>query len=87
MLLWGMGVGLARQECADAARGGARALARGEAPEAVRALVLAAAPRGATVEFSRDGDLHRVAVAARSPGPNGLAFPVVARASAQVEPT
>ncbi|NJP67457.1 TadE family type IV pilus minor pilin [Streptomyces spiramenti] len=87
MLLWGVGVGLARQECADAARGGARALARGETPEAARELALAIAPRGAEVEFSHDGELHRVVVAARSPGPDGLALTVAARASAHVEPT
>ncbi|NJQ07144.1 hypothetical protein HCN56_16525 [Streptomyces lonarensis] len=87
MLLWGVGVGLARQECADAARGGARALARGETTEAARELALAIAPRGAVVEFTREGELHRVVVAARSRGPNALALPVAAGASAQVEPS
>jgi len=62
--------------CLDAARSGARELARGEDPGVVRALVAERAPEGAVIRFVRlDGDLVEVQVhdqAALWPGGPGL---------------
>jgi Flp pilus assembly protein TadG len=48
--------------CVDAARTGARAAARGEADEAVRAAVAAAAPHGAQTTIDKSGGYVRVAI-------------------------
>ena len=65
------GVDLIR--CTDAARVGARAAARGDAPQQVRALVLAAAPDGATVTVTDRGQAQvEVTVRSRPRGPVGL---------------
>ncbi|WP_103528932.1 TadE family type IV pilus minor pilin [Streptomyces sp. SM12] len=87
MVLWGVAAGMVRQECADAARAGARALARGEPASDVRTLALAVAPSGARVRLSQDGELHRVRVEATSWGPNAISLSVAADAVAQVEPS
>ena len=52
----------AQLACTDAARVGARALARGEHDDRARALALTAAPRGADVHLSEDGTTARVTV-------------------------
>ncbi|MGW8438907.1 TadE family type IV pilus minor pilin [Nocardiopsis sp. NPDC055879] len=55
----------AQLSCADAARIGARALARGESPERARALAMEAAPNGAHIDLTTDDDMARVTVRAR----------------------
>jgi hypothetical protein len=69
-VLWAVGAVTAQLRCVDAARAGARALARGEPPGASQAAAAAAAPRGAVVSMDRDGDMVRVRVesVARPPG-------------------
>ncbi len=47
-----LGAVAAQVRCVDAARAGARAAARGEPPDVVRAAVEATAPRGAEVSVS-----------------------------------
>ncbi|WP_344107433.1 TadE family type IV pilus minor pilin [Nocardiopsis rhodophaea] len=66
-----LGVGLAAVQavtvqlaCVDAARIGARALARGESEDAVAAVIASVAPDGADAELSQDGGFARVAVSA-----------------------
>ncbi|MFI7243238.1 TadE family type IV pilus minor pilin [Streptomyces qinglanensis] len=71
-LLWGLMAAVARIQCVDAARAGARAAARGEPAEDVRRAARAAAPPGARVETAREGELVRVAVRARTVGPGPL---------------
>lgn len=74
--LWAIGVVGAQLQCVDAARAGARAAARGETVDAVRALVLRVAPKGADVEVSVGPEVTRVDVSAsvqplgRSPLPS-----------------
>ncbi|MBB6174161.1 Flp pilus assembly protein TadG [Nocardiopsis mwathae] len=51
-------------ECVDAARLGARALAKGESESTVLALVTGAAPEAADVALSADGGFARVVVTA-----------------------
>ncbi|MGP3987777.1 TadE family type IV pilus minor pilin [Streptomyces sp. 3N207] len=72
-LLWGLMASVARIQCVDAARAGARAAARGEPGNAVAQAVRSAAPPGARVEMTREGELVRVAVRARTVGPGPLA--------------
>ncbi|MFE1170009.1 TadE family type IV pilus minor pilin [Nocardiopsis sp. NPDC058789] len=62
--LGGIAAAEARLSCADAARIGARALARGEPPERARSLALSAAPEEAGVEFSEADGTARVTVRA-----------------------
>lgn len=65
------GVDLIR--CTDAARVGARAAARGDDPQQVRALVLEAAPDGATVTVADRGQAQvEVTVRSRPRGPVGV---------------
>ena len=52
----------AQLACADAARVGARALARGEGPEHARELALSVAPDSAEAELADDGATARVTV-------------------------
>ncbi|KJK59510.1 TadE family type IV pilus minor pilin [Saccharothrix sp. ST-888] len=80
MLMWGVVAAAAQIRCVDAARIGARAAARGDANAA--ALARAAAPTGAVVQISRDGETVRVAVDAPCPGPGRLASALTARLSA-----
>ncbi|MEE2039769.1 TadE family type IV pilus minor pilin [Nocardiopsis sp. CT-R113] len=73
----------AQLACADAARVGARALARGEHDDRARTLALTAAPRDADVHLSEDGDTARVTVRAELRlGP--IASPLVVDGSAAV---
>jgi Flp pilus assembly protein TadG len=78
----------AQLRCVDAAREGARAAARGEAPAAVTELVRRVAPAGAVVDVTLDGDEVRVTVSAPvAPlGPVPLQVPVAAEAAGLLEP-
>ncbi|WP_037574654.1 TadE family type IV pilus minor pilin [Phaeacidiphilus oryzae] len=67
-LLYGVLAASAQLRCVDAAREGARAMARGDTREAALAVARAAAPAGAEVAVSRSGTLVRVAVSARPAG-------------------
>lgn len=77
---WGLGAVTAQLRCVDAAREAARALARGEQPQAARAVASAAAPPEATVEVDTSGGLVTVRVRApvRLPGPAGGLWPGLA---------
>jgi Flp pilus assembly protein TadG len=78
----------AQLKCVDAARDGARAVARGESADAVRRLAGAAGPPDAEVSIARDADSARVAVSARVGGLARL-VPVVrvhAQSVAALEP-
>jgi Flp pilus assembly protein TadG len=86
MLLWGLGAVGTQLRCADAARAGARAAARGEAATAVVEVARSAAPAGARVRIVRDGGLYRVRVVARALGPGPLAVRVSREAVARAEP-
>jgi hypothetical protein len=82
-LLWGVMAAAAQIQCVDAARAGARAAARSEPAAAVRTAALSAAPRGAEVSLTREGDVVRVRVTARSLGPGPLAGALSADLDAQ----
>ncbi|MFH9661684.1 TadE family type IV pilus minor pilin [Streptomyces sp. NPDC017248] len=86
-LVWGLLVVAARIECVDAARAGARAAARQDPAESVVTLTRQAAPRGARVTVTREGDRVRVAVVARPPMLTGLPFEVREEAVALAEDT
>lgn len=62
--LWAIVAVGAHLQCVDAARAGARAAARGEAIDEVRALVSRVAPDGADVEVSVGPEVTRVDVSA-----------------------
>lgn len=87
MLLWGLSAAAGTIQAVDGARAGARAAARGEPPGVVRDVARAVAPRGAEVELSRDGELVRVRVTARTAGPGALSLPLEAEAVALDEGT
>lgn len=78
----------AQLRCVDAAREGARAAARGDDAATVAAIVGSAAPDGAAVSSTRDGDTVRVAVVAvvAPLGPVPLRVEVSAEAAARLEP-
>ena len=77
-------LGLDQVRCLDAAREGARLLARGDAPGPVREAVLRAAPDGARVDIEVGEASVRVTVSA--PRPAGLdAWPGVPSAAAAAE--
>ncbi|MEO3861228.1 TadE family type IV pilus minor pilin [Acrocarpospora sp. B8E8] len=87
--LWAVAVVCAQLECVDAARAGARAAARGESVDAVRAVVLRWAPEGAQATVAVHGDLARVEVIAKIRPVAGLLvrpFTVSATASSAAEP-
>lgn len=71
VMLWAVGLAGSSMVCADAARAGARAAARGESPDVVAALVRRLAPAGATVATNRAGAAVsvRVTIRSRIPGP------------------
>jgi Flp pilus assembly protein TadG len=63
--VWMVGVVVANIRCVDAARDVARAVARGESPEAAQQIGLRAAPLGAAVSIIRDGSDVRVVVSSK----------------------
>ncbi|MGH3326982.1 MAG: TadE family type IV pilus minor pilin [Streptomycetales bacterium] len=71
VVLWGVAAAGAQLRCIDAARAGARAVARGEDPDSSRAAAAAAAPAGANIRIHSSDALVRVMVTARvgPPGP------------------
>ncbi|MFC7308395.1 TadE family type IV pilus minor pilin [Streptomyces monticola] len=84
-LLWALMTAAAQIQCVDAARAGARAAARQEPAGATVAAAEQAAPDGARIAVRREGDLVRVAVVARSPGPGAFALELRAEAVALAE--
>jgi hypothetical protein len=68
LALAGLDVGIAQVRCVDAARIGARLLARGEPAGAALAEVRAAAPRGADVDVEVTAERVGVTVTAAPPG-------------------
>ncbi|MEV6739175.1 TadE family type IV pilus minor pilin [Streptomyces sp. NPDC051104] len=76
-LVWALLAASAQIRCVDAARAGARAAARQEPPGVVRDTTGQAAPDGARITVSRQGDLVRVLVVAHPPGPD--VFPLELR--------
>ncbi|WP_405919913.1 TadE family type IV pilus minor pilin [Streptomyces longwoodensis] len=84
-LVWGLLVAAAQIQCVDAARAGARAAARQEAPDAVVEMARSAAPEDAEVTVGREGDQVRVVVVARPPLLRGLPFEVREEAVAVAE--
>ncbi|MFD3538913.1 TadE family type IV pilus minor pilin [Streptomyces sp. NPDC058662] len=85
LLVWALMAAAAQIRCVDAARAGARAAARSEPAEVALAAARQAAPAGAEVELERAGDLWRVRVTARAPGPAALPLRIGARAVALAE--
>ncbi|MEU3369384.1 TadE family type IV pilus minor pilin [Streptomyces sp. NPDC006711] len=84
-LLWALTAASSEIRCVDAARAGARSVARSE-PEAVAvAAAREAAPKGATVTVRRTGDMWRVRVESATPGPRRLALTLSAEAAALAE--
>lgn len=81
-LVWALLTASAQIQCVDAARAGARAMARQDPGSAAVAAARQAAPRGAAVAVRRDGDLVRVEVAANAPGPGALGLGLRVRAEA-----
>ena len=65
-----MAIGIDQIRCADGARLAARAAARGDTVEAIRAAGLRNAPDRASVDVA-DGDLVQVTVTSPVPGPFG----------------
>ncbi|CAL9486047.1 TadE family type IV pilus minor pilin [Streptomyces sp. enrichment culture] len=86
-LLWGLVAAAAQIQCVDAARAGARAVARSEPEAAAVAAAREAAPDGARVAVERAGDLWRVRVEAPAPGPASWALTLHAEAAALAEDT
>ncbi|GHC72998.1 TadE family type IV pilus minor pilin [Streptomyces flavofungini] len=81
-LVWALLAASAQIQCVDAARAGARAMARQDPRGTAIAAARQAAPRGASVTVSRDGDLVRVEVVAEAPGPRALGLGLRLRAEA-----
>ncbi|WP_307813424.1 TadE family type IV pilus minor pilin [Streptomyces sp. N35] len=86
-LVWALMTAAAQLQCVDAARAGARAAARQESASATVRAAQQAAPDGAQVDVSREGDLVRVTVSATSPGPDALALSLRTSAVALAEET
>ena len=87
--LWGVSAAAAEVACVDAARAGARAAARGEPEDEVRAAVRRAAPTGARVSMSHDATTTRVVVQADIRPPIAALFPALrlrAQSIAATEP-
>ncbi|MGW0841032.1 TadE family type IV pilus minor pilin [Streptomyces sp. NPDC002787] len=86
-LVWALFAACAQIQVVDAARAGARAAARQDPPATVMAAARQTAPDGAEVSVSRKGDLVRVVVSARAPGPGGLGLDLSHTAVALAEET
>lgn len=82
-------LGLTQVRCVDAARLGARLVARAEPQSVVLGEVRSAAPNGAAVVLGRSGDHGSVTVTARAPGVlrylGGVVDPPRATAVARLE--
>lgn len=65
LVVWLAAAATAQLQCVDAARVGARAVARGEDPALIRANALRASPPGAVVDIGAAGDLVSVSVRAQ----------------------
>jgi Flp pilus assembly protein TadG len=87
MLLAGAAAGVTQLRLEEAARAGARALARGESPAAVDGIVRTLAGASATAAVADEGEWLSVTVADRVGGPLGSTVPwtLTARASARSE--
>ncbi|WP_336212139.1 TadE family type IV pilus minor pilin [Nonomuraea sp. LPB2021202275-12-8] len=87
--LWAIQAVAVQLECVDAARAAARAAARGEPLDQVRALVRSATRPEAQIEMSRDPEETRIEVSVEVRPPWGPALPAVrvtASATAATEP-
>ncbi|WP_306188694.1 MULTISPECIES: TadE family type IV pilus minor pilin [unclassified Streptomyces] len=84
-LVWGLLVVLAQIQCVDAARVGARAAARQDPDGAVTRVAREAAPHGARVTVTRQGEYVRVVVVAEPPGMGALPFHLREEAVAETE--
>ncbi|MFI6287383.1 TadE family type IV pilus minor pilin [Streptomyces sp. NPDC051018] len=84
-LVWALTAASAQIRCVDAARAGARAMARSEPRESAVAVARSAAPEGARIAVRREGDLWLVRVEAPTPGPGALALTLTAEAAAHTE--
>ncbi|MFB4289166.1 TadE family type IV pilus minor pilin [Nonomuraea sp. ATR24] len=87
--LWAIHAVTVHLECVDAARTAARAAARGEPLDQVRALVHSAVRPSALVDITRNADQTsvKISVDVRPPwGPALPAVPVTASATAATEP-
>ncbi|YCP99190.1 pilus assembly protein [Arthrobacter sp. R4-81] len=87
MLLAGSAAGLTQLRLEEAARAGARALARGEDPEAIEGIVRQVAGSSASAAISADGEWLSVIVSGRSGGSAGSLVPwtLSAKATAKGE--
>jgi hypothetical protein len=87
MLLAGSAAGLTQLRLEEAARAGARALARGEDPGAVEGIVRQVAGSSVSAAISADGEWLSVIVSGRSGGPVGSLVPwtLSAKATAKGE--
>jgi hypothetical protein len=87
LCLWSVSVVGQQLRCIDAARTGARALARGETSAMARAAAQRAAPDGAIVTLHTTDGLAVVEVrySAGMPGPGGPSVQIGSRAVAAVE--
>jgi hypothetical protein len=81
LLLAGSAAGVTQLRVEEAARGGARALARGAGAGEVGEIVRRLAGDTATAEVTADGEWHRVTVSGRVPGAVGSLIPWVLSAS------
>ncbi|MEU9863002.1 TadE family type IV pilus minor pilin [Streptomyces sp. NPDC047971] len=86
-LVWALAAAAAQIQCVDAARAGARAVARSEPVAGAEAAARAAAPEGAKVGVTRSGELWRVTVEVSAPGPGGMGLTLRAGAAALAEDT
>jgi Flp pilus assembly protein TadG len=91
LAFWVVGAVVANIRCIDAARDVARALARGEPPEAAHLVGQRAAPRNATITITRTDDDIEVAVTSSTSHPSLLsnALPTISakgHATVQAEP-
>jgi hypothetical protein len=87
LCLWSVTVVGQQLRCIDAARTGARALARGEQPAAARAAAQRAAPHGAHITLGNADGLAVVEVrfSAGLPGSGGAGIQIGSRAVASME--
>ena len=87
LLLAGAAAGVTQLRLEEAARAGARALARGESPAAVEGIVRTLAGASATAAVAEEGEWLSVTVAHRVGGPLGSTVPwtLTARASTRSE--